>query len=198
MNETVFLFDADGVTIAPHKRFSDKLIADYHAPADGVGEFFRNDYRACALGQKEIESVLAPRLKEWAIDLSVGDVLADWYQSQSMVNREVIDLIQKLRLKGHDCYLVSDNEAGRADYILNKMGFVDYFDGYYFSYELGKNKENPHFFIYVLEVIGAHNPANVRYYDDDQKNVDIAKMLMIDARLFTDVTSFQESVTEFL
>ena len=89
-------------------------------------------------------------------------------------------------------YFVSDNEKERANYVMNTLGLNDDSDGAFFSYQLGFTKAEPEFFHEVLNQLGA-DAKDVEYWDDDQKNVDVAKSVGIDARLYVDFEEFKKN-----
>lgn len=184
------LFDADGVTLIKQGYLSEKLSRDFNIPLDQIMPFFRNDYRLCQENKLDLKVVLPKYLEQWKIQKSVADFLDYWFSADTKPDKIMIEKIQTLRNEGIKCYLASDQEKYRAEYILNVLKFSEYFDKCFFSYNVGNSKSNPDFFKKVLEELKL-NPNEVVYFDDDQKNVEVAKSLGIDAHYFTNINDME-------
>lgn len=78
---------------------------------------------------------------------------------------------------------MSDNEKYRSEYLLKDVGLSKYFDFVFLSCEMGMNKSNQEFFQKIIGRTG-FAPDEIQYWDDDQENIDIARGLGIDAKLF--------------
>lgn len=186
----ILLFDADGVIIRPrHKYFSEKFSEDYNVPLSEVTSFFKTEYKKSAIGEVDIKNVLPPYLQKWGWNKSVEEFLTYWFESERDLDTQIVKLIQELRKKGVKCYLVSDNEKNRADYLMKNLNLKDSFDGAFFSHQLGTTKSDPAFFEKILKSLSL-DPANVVYWDDDSKNVEVARSVKIDAYQYGDYGEF--------
>lgn len=184
------LFDVDGVVIVKRgKYFSERLVSDFGiSPEDGK-DFTQNTLFPAMKGKTDLREEFPVYLKKWNIDKSVDKMFDYWWSAESKVNEEVLKIVDQLREKGIKCYLASDQEKNRGVYILNGMGLGKHFDGSFFSYELGVQKHDKEFFEKSLESLKS-DPDEVLYWDDDQKNVDVAKSLGITSRFYSDFDSF--------
>jgi putative hydrolase of the HAD superfamily len=60
---------------------------------------------------------------------------------------------------------------------------MDALDKCYFSWSLKSKKKRPQFFEQIIEELGVA-PKEIVFIDDEQQNIDTAKSLGIDARLY--------------
>lgn len=185
----IILFDADGVTLLKNGYFSDRLSRDYKIPTEKIIPFFKNEFRICQLGKADLKQELAKYLTEWNWSKSVDDFLDYWFTSDTLADDKVLTQIQQFRGKGYKCYLASDQEKYRAEYIRKNLGFEAKFDGCFFSYEFGYSKADPEFFKLVLTRLDA-KPEDVLYFDDEEKNVRSARLDGIQTHLFTSLENF--------
>ncbi|MBM3257150.1 MAG: HAD family hydrolase [Candidatus Liptonbacteria bacterium] len=174
MQTKVILFDADGVAIAPHPYFSERLEKEYGIPREKVLPFFKNEFKLCTVGKADIKTELKTYLPKWEWSKSVDEFLKLWFESELTVNMEVLEIVSSLRERGVQCYLASDNEKYRAAYILNEMSLKEKFDGAFFSCELGYTKSQSEFYKLIMQKL-VLKPEEIMYWDDDPENVQTAK-----------------------
>lgn len=180
------LIDADGVVIRPrNKYFSETLAEKQGIPLEEILPFFKGEYKKAQVGEADIREVLPPYLTKWNWQGSVDDFLKFWFESEKNLDEKVLKTVKSLRESGNKVYLASDNEANRAKYLMEELGLKDIFDSAFFSSDLGVTKSNPLFFQKVAETVKV-NVSDLNYWDDDQKNVDIASALGVNAHLYTD------------
>jgi putative hydrolase of the HAD superfamily len=183
----VLLLDADGLVIKPrHTYFSEKFSEEFSVPLEEVLPFFKQEYKNAAMGKSDIVDLLPPYLKKWNWDKGVDEFLKYWFESEKDIDPEVLNKIKQLRSKGVKVYLVSDNEKRRAEYLMNEVGLEKEFDGAFFSCKLGVTKSSPEFFKKIIDKLKT-TTSEISYFDDDEKNVDIAKSQGIDAEIYPSV-----------
>ena len=188
----VVLLDLDGIVIRPRfKYFSDKYSEEYKIPLSEITPFFKNEYKKAARGEISIRDILPEYLKKWGWTKSFNEFLDYWFHGERTLDVNVLEIIKKLREKGVKVFLASDNEKERANYIMNDLELKDVFDGAFFSYQLGHTKSEPEFFQKILKDLKL-KAKDVEYWDDDQKNVDVAKSVGINARLYDSFESFMK------
>jgi len=182
------LFDADGVILKKReKHFSQRLAKDYGIKVPM--SFFRNVYPKVRVGRADLKSELAKRMRDWGWEKSVEELLDYWFLPENKINNQVLDLVQKLRRKGIKCYLVSDNSKYRADDVMkNVLG--KFFDGGFFSCNLGHTKEEKKFFKLVLKKINL-KPKDVLFFDDEKENTEVAKSVGINAFFYGSFKDFK-------
>ena len=191
------LLDLDGLVIRPrHKYFSEKLSEDYKIPLSEIMPFFKNEYKLAAKGEVGIREVLPLYLKKWGWKKSLDDFLTYWFESEKTPDTNILEISKKLREKGLKVYLVSNNEKERANYVMKDLGLKNLFDGGYFSCNLGFTKSEPEFFQKILEDL-KFKSGEIMHWDDDPKEVDAAKSVGINAKLYTSFENFKDSLSFF-
>lgn len=190
----IILIDADGVVIRPrNKYFSETLAEKQGIPLEEVLPFFKGEYKKAQVGEVDIREILPPYLAKWNWQGSVDDFLKFWFESEKDLDQKVLEIVRNLRESGDKVYLASDNEANRAKYLMEGLGLKDLFDSAFFSSDLGVTKSDPLFFQKIAETLKV-NVSDLNYWDDDQKNVDIANTLGVKGHLYTDSEKFAEEV----
>lgn len=189
------LFDADGVLTLPEDVFSVVYARSHGLDTEPFENFFKNEWQPIVTGTKDLKDSIAANPKLWQWNGSTDELLEYWFKTEDVRNEELLEAISKIASKGIPCYLTTDQEKYRAEYMKNVM-FKDIFNGYFVSAELGVTKTDPKFFELVLEKLSIEHPdikpADVIFFDDSQSKVDTAKALGIDARLFKDNNQVKE------
>jgi putative hydrolase of the HAD superfamily len=183
----IVLLDLDGIVIRPrYKYFSEKYSEEHKVPLENILPFFKGEYRLAEKGEASIREVLPKYLTKWGWKKSLDDFLTYWFREERTLDQNVLDAVATLRKNGTKVYIASDNEKERARYVVETLKLEDYFDGIYFSYQLGHTKSEPEFFTKILGNLKAE-PADVDYWDDDPKNVEVAKGIGINSKFYTSV-----------
>ncbi len=187
------LFDADGVVLKKYKEYfvSQFFAREYKAPADEINAFFENDFRACQRGKLDLKEQLTKHLPGWNWPNGVDAFLEYWFTSDAAIDPEVMKEVEKLREKGFKCYLASDQEKYRANYLMERLDLKNKFDGYFFSYQLGYMKSQPEYFAEIFKITGL-KPEELLYFDDDQKNVDVATSMGINAYFYANMDDLKK------
>lgn len=189
------LFDADGVCLKQQPYFSLEIAKENNIPYAQIEPFYKNEFRLCQIGKADIKEELAKYLPQWKWEGSVDDFLTRWFTTDVHPDPEVLAVADEMRKRGIKCYLVSDQEKNRGEYIRTTAGLGSHFDGTFFSYEVGYQKSEPQFFLEVLKMLKLE-PSELVYWDDDQKNVDVAKAIGIDARFWNGLDALKATLSE--
>ena len=187
------LFDADGVVIKRHKYFSERLAEEFSVAREKTMPFFRGVFVQCVLGRADLKEEVAKYLYDWKWKRTVDELLEYWFSGEREVDTKLLKYIDEIRTSGIHCYLVTDQEKYRAEYILNAMGLGEHFDGAFFSCGLGYRKSDREFFEEVLKKISNVEPGEVLYFDDDEKNIAVAGAVEISAKLYMSFENFKNS-----
>jgi putative hydrolase of the HAD superfamily len=194
----VILFDADGMVIVS-KRFSDQLQADYGITWDKMKPFFNGPFQRCKLGQADLKEELAKAMIDWGWRGTVDELIDLWFRSGSTTDARMADLIHDLRAKGVRCYLTSNQERHRAEYLRTQMRFDTLFDGLFISAEIGCMKNDPRFFEHVLQALRVADPSlqpsEILFADDHQENINIARSCGIETHLYKHFEDFSTLTT---
>lgn len=181
----VLLLDADGVLLKSGELFSNRFATEYGISQELVSEFFRGPFSDCQSGTKDMREELPVYLEKWGWQSGVDGFLKYWFESDTVFDETVVDIVRKIKESGVKCYLASNNEKYRAEDLWQQIEKKDLLDGHYYSWELKTKKDDPLFFQQIIDILGVV-PEEVCFIDDDQKNVDAAASLGIMARLYKD------------
>lgn len=191
------LFDADGVLING-REFSFHLEKDYGITREITTPFFTGPFLECLVGKADLKEVLSPYIKEWGWKGSGDEFLEYWFKSEHIIDQDLIKYIQDLRKKGIKCYLATNQEKHRAQYMLDKMGFSTSFDKVYASSHLGHRKPDLEFFAKVMEDLGNIQKEAVLFWDDTPSHIDAAKGFGINAEIYTTFEDFKAKMPQYL
>lgn len=184
----VVLFDADGVLTLPEELFSLMYARSRGLDPQPITHFFKTEWPHIVTGTKDLKEVLAENLDVWQWDGTPEELLDYWFKTEDVRNDELIELIPQIRAKGTRCYLATDQERYRGEYMKNVM-FKDVFDGHFISAGLGVTKNNPRFFEVVFEMLKRRDASirsdEVLFFDDSEKKVNAAKSAGMTAYLYT-------------
>lgn len=186
------ILDADGIVIKDHEYFSVRYKKKFGKSLndDVIINFFKNEYKQTAIGKADLKELLEERIKQWKWKGTVDELLEFWFKGERDVNEDVLAVAKKLRDKGVKIGLASDNERYRAEYLFGEVGLEYHFDYMFFSCFLRYTKSEPEFFQYIIDKL-EFKPGEIVYFDDDQENVDVAKKLGIDARLYKSISQLK-------
>ena len=173
--QKIILFDVDGVLIHA-ENWSKEFIQRNNLPPDAMSDFFGGIFRDCTMGKADLKEILPPFLEKWRWERSVDDFLYEWFQFENKPDTELISKIQELRKEGINCYVATNQEKYRLEFLRNEMKFSEYFDGIFCSAEIGLKKPQKEYFDYILKSLEI-SPDKVVYFDDSAENIDVASGL---------------------
>ena len=128
--------------------------------------------------------MLKSYIEKWGWKGSIDELLKYWWEGENKPNIFVLEVVDQLRARGVKCYLTTDQEKYRADYIMNGVGLKEHLDGAFFSYDLGVSKSKREYWEKVLQTLNIKNPQEVQCWDDEQENIDVAQEVGIEAHLY--------------
>ena len=167
------LFDADGVVQRQGDGWS-TLLGDILKPEGDTDAFCGEVFAAEApslVGEGDFEPALAAVMHQWGCRVSVQEALRAW--EAIVVDEGVVDQVKALREAGTYCGLATNQQAYRARFMADKLGYGALFDQSFYSCELGYRKPDPGYFRAVLERMSS--PAGrVLFIDDSPANVEAA------------------------
>lgn len=188
------IFDSDGMTNCAEK-FSVRFSRDFNIPYEQILPFFLNEFKGCLVGKADLKDVIKPYLIKWNWQKSVDELLNYWFSGEVNVDTRVMEVIGMLKQKSIKCYLATNQEKYRTDYMVEQMNYKKIFDAIFSSAEIGYKKPQPEFFQVVLEKIGNPPKNEIMFWDDDQENVDGAKAFGLQSYLYTGFDSFQKIIS---
>lgn len=163
------LLDADDVIQEGAREFRSELLALLGEDAgDWLRETFRPDGDVLT-GRVEVVPLLADRLRSLGRDED-PQRLYERLWLEITPHRPVLDLVARWRRAGVGVHLATNQDAGRAAYMKQALGYDAVLDGGYYSSDLGVAKPAAAYFSAVLADLGAR-PHEVAFVDDMAVNV---------------------------
>jgi len=192
----VILFDIDGVLFS-QERFSDFLERDSNIPQESLPPFFNGPFQECLTGKWDLKGLIAPYLTTWGWDKGVDAFLDVWFTREHTLNQPLIDYIREVRQKGVKCFIATNQEKHRFQYIIEKMGFAHNFDRAYASAHLGHKKPDQEFFSKIFDDLKNIKKEEILFWVDREINVEGAKDFGINAEVYTAFPDFKEKMDKY-
>ena len=189
---TKLIFDIDGVIITYEKNFAEVYSSEFGLDISEIYEFFSNDYYDCAIGRSALRDRIERYVSRWGWPGDADSLIQYWFDSQSTVDIRLLDLIGTARQSGHKCYVASDQDTTRSAYVRSLVNIDATFDGSFFSCDLGVTKTEVAFFERILGELGCA-PKDLHFWDDNPKNVFVARQAGISADLYTSYDEFRSA-----
>lgn len=185
MSKTI-IFDLNGVFIVT-PRLSDRFLNDFGVSIDEfmpvLQEIMDKVRRPNAVS---MYSLWQPYLKKWGIGFSETEFLDYWFSAEVKANEELVEIARKLQNKGHKLIIMSNNFRERAEYYAKTFKFLDeLFEKVYYSWQTGFVKPDVRAFKQIFDDFKLQ-PSDCIYFDDSEKNVQLAKSLGIESYIFDD------------
>jgi HAD superfamily hydrolase (TIGR01509 family) len=124
-----------------------------------------------------------PHLRRLGVTVTKDEFFQFWFSGEHLV-LELVDFVRRLREKGIRVYILSNNFIERTSYYLRHSSEIfNSVDSAYFSWETGYVKPDPQAYKHVLDSNNL-KPEECIYFDDSDRNVEVAKGLGIDAQKY--------------
>jgi len=190
------LFDVDGV-LAIGESFSKILAREQGITKEMAAPFYRDQFYKCLIGEADLKQELATYLPQWEWRGSIDEFLHYWLTSEHVINQPLINAIQQLREQGIRCYIATNQEKYRTQYILEQMGFAEQFDGMFSSAHIGYMKNNNAFFEHVLRELTSARAQEILFWDDAVDNVATAREVGLKAEVYSNFADFEQKMREY-
>ena len=136
-------------------------------------QFFEPYWEDIVLGRAALMDHLVPVLQRIAPQVPADQFLSYWFEQDSRLMHSLLEELLSIRSTGIRVYLATNQEHLRAAYIMENLGLSKYFDGIFYSAQLGVRKPDPAFFTKVRSYVGL-NADELLLIDDSQQNIDAA------------------------
>jgi len=188
------LFDTDGMVIRREMYFSQRFSQEFNIPLGMVLPFFKNEFRLCLIGKADLKQELAKYFDQWNWQKSADDLILFWFEHESNLDQKILESVRTLREKGFRCYLDTNNEKYRIQYLLENFGLKNHFDGLFTSVDLGFTKPQPEFWSAIHDQLSQPDKSEVLVWDDGQENVESAKEFGFQSELYSGFDAYQSRV----
>lgn len=187
-------FDLDGVYFINGKANFLKSIVSLGAKKEDAEKVFFGDKmnKEYKLGKLTDEEFWSWAIKEWGLDISVKELM-DLMIKGYEVNKEVEDVVKKVRKNGYKTLICSNNFPARIKGLQKRFGFLDNFDVAIYSYTVGVAKPDKRIFQELVNQSGV-KPQEIVFADDDIKKLSGAKEIGIQAFLYEGFDRFIEKL----
>jgi len=198
----IFLFDADGVLVTPESYGANYAMKKAGLDPSVLVELFHGQFKECSAGKMDLKDILAPLLVKWGYPHTIEEFLNDWFTHEHVYHQALLEYIQTLREDGYLCYLATDQEKYRAQFMIDTMQICSYVDGAYFSYAIGVTKSDTEFYKFVhhdLEKkLGKIDVGSIFFTDDDEKNIAVAREYGMHGVVYKNTSQILAEIENFL
>jgi len=118
------IFDLDGV-VNLTEVFSQQYCREFNIPYEKIFPFFQTDFKPCLIGQADLKEVIKPWLIKWNWSKSTEEFLAYWFKAENHPHHQLLKQIQKWHRQGFNCYLATNNEKYRVEFVAQNIGQPD-------------------------------------------------------------------------
>lgn len=191
------IFDADGILINS-VRFSLQYERDYGVSKEKLLPFFNGKFQDCLIGKADLKKELQKHIVEWKWEKSIDELLKYWFSAEHNVNRSLIEYIRDLQSGGIDCYVATNQEKYRTEYIKNQMELGKYFNFIFSSAYLGYKKPDKHFFEKIMERLSPVKKHEILFWDDTEENVSAARLFGWKAEKYFNYQEFKVKMKFYL
>ncbi|MFA6553125.1 MAG: HAD hydrolase-like protein [Patescibacteria group bacterium] len=192
------IFDTDGVVIRREMYFSACLTKDYGTAPEKILPFFKNEFQQCLIGQADLKEELKKYISSWDWTGTIDQLLAYWFKNESDVDRRILHTVQTLRTAGIHCYLDTNNEKYRTEFLRETLKLSDSFENVFSSSELGYAKPSLEFWKTIHQRLGQPEKTSLLVWDDEAESVKSAQDFGFHAELYTGFGPFQTSMQTWL
>ncbi len=190
------IFDADGVIVRPKTFFVSRAFELFGIPKQEFMALIHGQFKRCTTGELELLDILPKYLERWNVPVDATTFVRQWLEHEHHIDTALLERIQVLRTNGIPCYLGTNQERNRANYMKLEMGFLKTLDGVFASSDLGFRKPDLEFYKAVKDKIQL--PASeVLFWDDSLENVAAAREAGWNAEVFLNLQVFNQIMKKY-
>ena len=165
------IFDVDGVVIQGKLFAAEVAIQKFGLNQALIKIFFTQKWKECVEGRSCLKELLSYELPKWGFRGSVEEYMEFWFQTESSLDKEVLELVSELKKKGIRCHLGSNQEKFRANFLCEILGLKNYFEMSFFSGLMGVSKPSEQFYQIVQNTLQA-SATEIMLIDDRVENIE--------------------------
>lgn len=190
-------FDLDGVYFINGKsNFIANLGKLGVSEVEAKRVFLQNDEmnKQYKTGKMTDEQFWSWAAKEWKLDKTPKELM-ELLISGYEVDQNVVEVVKRVRTNGYKTLICSSNFPARINGLQARFNFLDNFDAWALSYEVGFNKPAKELFEELVKKSG-FNANEIVFADDNNDNVEGAKQIGIEAFYYEGFDKFIEKLKE--
>lgn len=183
ITKRIVFFDVDGVLIQGYhakpelrKCWDENIEIDLKINRNHLQENFISGVfiQEIIHGKKDLKSAISDYLLSINSAVDADKLIEYWLAKDSNINHLLFEKIKILKESGKVKLLIATNqEHNRADYLMNQLGFNEYFDNIFYAAKIGFAKPDRKYFENVMTHIGSVSYPPI-FFDDSQVVVDAA------------------------
>jgi putative hydrolase of the HAD superfamily len=185
------VFDADGVLVRPETFFVTRANELYGIPKQEFMALIHGQFKLCTTGEFELLDILPEYLTRWNVAVEPRVFVRQWVEHEHHIDTVLLEQIQTFRANGIPCYLGTNQERNRANYMKLEMGFLDSLDGVFASIDLGFRKPDLGFYKLLQDKIQV-SASEILFWDDSLENVTAALKAGWNAEVFRNLEEFNQ------
>lgn len=198
-------WDADGVVLKSSRLFSEQLEIDYGIKSEMLQPFFLGVFRDCSVGKADLKVELAKVIADWGWKGTVEELMDYWFTKGTQIDQEVLEYVKTIRDSGVRCFMTTDQEKYRGEYVQNLLGNHKPFEKVFYSGQIGSVKKDPAYYEYVYSTLNQASRApfsqliareNILVIDDGEKNIETAKSLGFATYFYTNLDGLKNFLSE--
>lgn len=169
------LVDADGIIQTVQGTWVEQLARFAPDDADSfIRELFEAEEGPLSGHGEWLDEIVGVLRRRGIREVYAGDVLVPW----ALIDRfeDCLDVVREVA-QVTPCHLATNQTRFRAD-IMRGFGYDEFFERFYFSYEVGHHKPDPRYFEAILADLGIGG-EQAFFVDDRIENVEAARSVGI-------------------
>ncbi|MBU0596565.1 hypothetical protein KJ641_02640 [Patescibacteria group bacterium] len=198
MKYKVIIFDSDGM-VNNGQHFTDRYTADFGIDVKLMMPFIKNDFLDCELGRKDLKTEIVKYFEDWKWQGNVEELLNYWFEGEVNIDEKMFDEIEKLKKSEVKCYLATNQEKYRLEFMKEKMGYKDLFYKIYASCDVGFMKKENEFLEYVYGDISKDcnvQKDEVLFWDDKPDHIDKIDKFGFVGKVYKNFDDFKKVISK--
>lgn len=193
----VILFDCDGPIIKREKYFSQRLKdLGMGLNEDLVTKFFKTEFLEIERGKADLKQALQGKIESWGYKGTVKELMDFWFEGEAEIDQEMKNYIISLRQNGVKCYLATNNEKYRTEYLWNVVGLKDFLDGVFSSCYSGYLKPQIEYWEEVYKGLSKIPRNEVLFWDNLPAAVESAREFGFNAEVYKNFIDVKKVMEE--
>lgn len=193
----VILFDCDGPIIKREKYFSQRLKDLGISLNEGlVTQFFKTEFLEIEKGKADLKQSLEGKIQFWGYKGTVKELVDFWFEGEAEIDLEMKNYIISLRQNGIKCYLATNNEKYRTEYLWNTVGLKYFLDGVFSSCYSGYLKPQIEYWAETYKSLLKTPKNEILFWDNLRAAVESAKEFGFNAETYKDFANVKKVIEE--
>lgn len=196
----VILFDCDGVIVKEtEKYFRHRMVDELGIKVNqaAANDFFRNEFLLCETGKLDLKEELVKHLPLWNIDWPVDKVLDYWFSGEAERDEQLVEAIKLLRGQGTKCFLSTNNEKYRTEYLAQTVGLGQILDGIFSSASTGYLKPDLNFWQQIYKQLPDYDKQEILVFDNNRPMSESAAEFGFNSELYTGYEKFINQIRAY-